>query len=54
MPGVSGFQVIAAQEETVFDLVKATGCRIAGFDLGVGNTSVLGATGVQHGVALSN
>ena len=48
VPGVSGFQVIAAMEETVFDPVKATGCRVAGFDLGVGDTQI------QNGAALSN
>ena len=48
VPGVSGFQVIAAQEETVFDLVKADGCRVAGFDIGVGDQ------GVQNAAALSN
>jgi len=40
--------VVAAQEETVFDLVRATGCRVAGFDIGVGDT------GVSNGAALSN
>jgi hypothetical protein len=48
VPGVSGFQAVNAQEQTVVDLVRATGCRIAGFDIGVGDTSV------QNGVALSN
>jgi hypothetical protein len=47
-PGVSGFAAIAAQEETVLDLVKASGCRVAGFDLGVGDTAI------QNGAALSN
>jgi hypothetical protein len=54
VPGVSGFQAIAAQEETVFDLVRATGCRVAGFDLGIGDTAFLSGTGIQNGAALSN
>jgi len=54
VPGVSGVQVIAAQEETVLDLVIATGCRVAGFDIGIGDPSFLGGTGVQNGAALSN
>jgi hypothetical protein len=37
-PGASGLSVIAGQEETVFDLVRASGCRIAGFDIGQGDT----------------
>ena len=48
VPGVSGVQAIAAQEETVLDLVIATGCRVAGFDIGVGDANV------QNGAALSN
>jgi hypothetical protein len=36
-PGVSGLSVIAGQEETVFDLVRASGCRVAGFDIGQGD-----------------
>ncbi len=47
-PGVSGVSVIAAQEETVLDLVKAIGCRVAGFDIGKGDTED------QNGAALSN
>jgi len=54
VPGVSGVQAIAAQEETVLDLVIATGCRVAGFDIGIGDPSFLGGTGVQNGAALSN
>jgi len=48
VPGVSGFQAVNAQEQTVVDLVRATGCRVAAFDIGVGDTNV------QNGVALSN
>jgi len=48
VPGVSGFQVIAAQEETVFDLVRATGCRVASFDIGAGDSKTM------NGAALSN
>jgi hypothetical protein len=47
-PGVSGLSVIAGQEETVFDLVRASGCRVAGFDIGQGDTED------QNGAALSN
>jgi hypothetical protein len=48
VPGVSGFQAVNAQEQSVVDLVRVTGCRVAGFDIGVGDTNV------QNGVALSN
>jgi hypothetical protein len=48
VPGVSGFQVIAAEEETVFDLVRAQGCPVAGIDIGVGDANV------ENGAALSN
>jgi hypothetical protein len=48
VPGVSGFQAVNAQEQTVVDLVRVTGCRVAAFDIGMGDTNV------QNGVALSN
>lgn len=48
VPGVSGFQVVAAQEETVLDLVRAAGCRVAGFDIGAGDSKTM------NGAALSN
>jgi hypothetical protein len=48
VPGVSGFQAVNAQEQTVVDLVRATGCRVAAFDIGVGDNNE------QNGAALSN
>jgi hypothetical protein len=48
VPGVSGFQAVNAQEETVIDLVRVTGCRVAAFDIGVGDNND------QNGAALSN
>lgn len=47
-PGVSGIQAVAAQEETVFDLITVQDCPAASFDLGLGDTAI------QNGAALSN
>jgi hypothetical protein len=46
--GVSGIQAMAAQEETVFDLVRADNCPVAGIDIGVGDAKT------ENGAALSN
>ena len=48
VPGVSGIQAVAAQEETVFDLITVQDCPAAAFDLGLGDTLI------QNGAALSN
>ena len=48
VPGVSGIAVLGIQEESVLDLVKASGCRVAGIDIGLGDVAD------QNGAALSN
>ncbi len=48
VPGVSGIAVLGIQEESVLDLVKASGCRVAGIYIGLGDVAD------QNGAALSN